>query len=220
MMRHRFVLPAIVGGVVTGVLSALPFISAGNICCCLWVVAGGAAAAYLLQQNQPAPIPAGDGALVGLLAGLLGAAVYLVLSIPITIVVAPMERAILERLLRSSEGMPPELREYLDAQAGVGVRIVIGFLTMLFVGPLFSTLGGVLGSAIFRTPAPGALPAAPPGSLPPVPQAPSPAPAHGATSGPGADTADPAPRGEGTSNSDRAAGGNDGDVRYPSSHDE
>ena len=52
-----------------GVLSALPLVAAGNLCCCLWVVSGGVVAAYLLQQNQSAPITPGDGALVGLLAG-------------------------------------------------------------------------------------------------------------------------------------------------------
>ena len=73
-----------------GVLSALPLVAAGNLCCCLWVVSGGAIAAYLLQQNQSTPITPGDGALAGLFAGLVGAAIYLVLSIPISFLMAPM----------------------------------------------------------------------------------------------------------------------------------
>ena len=36
-----------------------------------------------MQQNHPEPITPGDGALVGLLAGVIGAVVWLVLSIPI-----------------------------------------------------------------------------------------------------------------------------------------
>src|SRR5205814_1251056 len=65
--------PALIGGLVMGVLSALPLVNAANICCCLWVIAGGAVAAYLLQQNQTMPIAPGDGALVGLFAGIIGA---------------------------------------------------------------------------------------------------------------------------------------------------
>ena len=53
--------PAILGGVLIGVLSALPIVSAGNLCCCLWVVLGGVVAAYLLQQNQSTPLNVGDG---------------------------------------------------------------------------------------------------------------------------------------------------------------
>src|SRR4051794_36719437 len=99
MPKASLTQPAIFGGLVMGVLSALPIVSAGNLCCCLWIVSGGVVAAYLLQQNQPAPITQGDGALVGLLAGLAGAFVYLVLSIPITLLVAPMQRQVLARLM-------------------------------------------------------------------------------------------------------------------------
>jgi len=55
------------------VLSALPIVGAANACCCLWVVSGGLLAAYLLQQDRQQPITAGDGAIVGLLAGISGA---------------------------------------------------------------------------------------------------------------------------------------------------
>ncbi len=44
--------PALLGGLVLGVLSALPIVSIGNVCCCLWVISGGVLAAYLLQRNQ------------------------------------------------------------------------------------------------------------------------------------------------------------------------
>src|SRR5258708_17954072 len=101
-----------------GVLSALPIVAAGNICCCLWVVCGGAIAAYLLQQNQSTPITPGDGALVGLLAGLVGALVQFVVSIPVGILVAPFERAMLQRILEMAGSMPPEMRDMLGRYSG------------------------------------------------------------------------------------------------------
>src|SRR5688572_30580798 len=94
--------PALVGGVVMGLLSALPIVSAGNLCCCLWVVTGGVVAAYLLQQNQPAPLAPGDGALVGLLAGVFGAIISVLLSIPISFFVGPLERQVMERLANTA----------------------------------------------------------------------------------------------------------------------
>ena len=140
-----------------GVLSALPLVSAGNVCCCLWVVCGGLVAAYVFQQNQMAPIAPGDGALVGLLAGLLGAFVYLVVSIPVSIVVGPFERALMQRIADMA-GTPPEMREAIERygstdRSSVGFFIVgriVSFIFMLFVGGIFSTLGGLLGAAIFR----------------------------------------------------------------------
>ena len=131
-----------------GVLSALPIISAGNLCCCLWVVCGGAVAAYVLQQNEATPITPGDGALVGLFAGIFGALVYLLISIPITILISPMERAMMERIVDSGR-MPPEFRQYVGTYTGGVLQLTVLFFVMLFVGSIVSTVGGVLGALIF-----------------------------------------------------------------------
>ena len=140
--------PALFGGLIVGVLSALPIISAANLCCCLWVVSGGAMAAYLLQHNQSTPITPGDGAVVGLLAGIVGAFVYLVLSIPITVLVAPMERVLMQRIIENGQ-MPPEFREYVGTYARGAVRLTLGFIFMLTAGSIFSTLGGIVGAVVF-----------------------------------------------------------------------
>jgi hypothetical protein len=147
-----------------GVLSALPLIAAGNLCCCLWVVSGGLVAAYVFQKNQPTPMTQGDGALVGLLAGVAGALVYLVISIPIAFLVAPMEREVLQRLMESSGRMPPEFRAFVSSGAAHGAGLVIGFVVMLVLGAIFSTIGGLVGSVLFRKSAPPAATDAPPPS--------------------------------------------------------
>src|SRR3712207_3305780 len=71
-------LPALLGGLFIGVLSSLPIVKIGNVCCCLWVISGGVLAAWVMQQNTTRPVTPGEGALVGLLAGLVGAAVWIV----------------------------------------------------------------------------------------------------------------------------------------------
>jgi hypothetical protein len=142
--------PVLIGGAVMGVLSALPIISAGNLCCCLWLVTGGAVAAYVLQQNQETPITPGDGALAGLLAGIVGAVIYLVLSIPITILMAPMQRVMMERIFRNAGSLPPEFRDYVGTSIGTALGLAIGFFFILVFGCIFSTLGGLLGAAIFK----------------------------------------------------------------------
>ena len=80
-----------------GVLSALPLVNVGNACCCLWVVSGGVVAAYVLQQNQSTPIEPGDAALAGLLAGLFGAVVTVVVSLPLDLIVGPFYRELAQR---------------------------------------------------------------------------------------------------------------------------
>lgn len=145
----RYTQPALVGGLVMGVLSGLPIIAAGNFCCCLWVISGGLVAAYVLQQNQTTAISAGDGATVGLLAGIVGAFVYLILSVPISFLIAPTERELLLRVM-SRFDMPPQWQEFSTRGVGVGLALMVGFAGHLFVGAIFSTIGGVIGQAIFQ----------------------------------------------------------------------
>jgi len=164
---------AFIGGLVMGVLSALPLVAAGNLCCCLWVVSGGAIAAYLLQQNQSTPITPGDGALVGLLAGLVGAFVQFAVAIPIGILVGPMERAMLQRVLDMAGTMPPDMRDALerysrsDVEFGFGLMIlrrVVALMFGLFIGAVFSTIGGVVGAMIFKRETPPGVIDIPPAS--------------------------------------------------------
>ncbi len=165
-MRASLTQPALIGGVVMGVLSALPIVSVGNACCCLWVVSGGVVAAYVLQQNQTAPITPGDGALVGLLAGLFGALVQAVLSLPINLIVGPMERELMQRILDMAGNIPPDIRDALERYGRDGrngplliLGRIVAFVFWLCVAAVFSTLGGLLGAAMFRKPA------APPGTI-------------------------------------------------------
>ncbi len=127
--------PALLGGLAIGVLSALPVINLAN-CCCAWILFGGGLAAYLMQQQRPTPISVGDGALVGLLAGIIGACVWTLVSIPLQAVLIPLQTSIIERAMSTASDMPPEAREFLQALGGgpaMGVAAVVGLFISLFV---------------------------------------------------------------------------------------
>jgi hypothetical protein len=164
-MAPAKVQPALLGGVAIGVLSALPVISVANLCCCAWIVFGGALAAYLMQANHPEPIQIGDGAIVGLLAGVIGAFVWLVAFIPIAAVMAPFESRLTQRALQNAAGAAPELRELLEGLAAgptFGIGTVFMFFVMLMVSTTFGMFGGLFGALLFRK--------SPPVIPPPIPQ--------------------------------------------------
>jgi len=157
---------AVFGGLFLGVLSGLPFIGFGNCCCCLWVVGGGMIAAYLLQQGQPSPISAGDGATVGLLAGLMGFAVWQVLSLVMMPVTRSFQTRLMSRMLENAGELPPELRQMFDRASSGEVSIpgLIGTaILLLCVSVIFSTVGGLVGAALFRRKVAAAVPDLPPG---------------------------------------------------------
>lgn len=149
--------PSLLGGLFVGVLSALPIISAGNCLCCLWVICGGVLAAYLLQQDQDAPLAAGDGAIVGLLAGIVGALLSSALAIPVQMLMGPLSANLYRQLAQQASEAPPELRSFLEqlGSGSVGVAaVLINLVFSLIFFSVFGLLGGLLGQSLFRKTAP------------------------------------------------------------------
>lgn len=175
--------PALLGGVVIGVLSALPVINLAN-CCCAWILFGGGLAAYLMQQQRPTPISPGDGALVGLLAGVIGAFVWTVVAIPISAMMIGFESSMLDNVISNASEMPPDVRALLESlRSGParGAAAVIAFFVTLCVCAVFGMLGGLFGALFFRKsepppPPPPPVPTFEPPFLPPLPSPPPPAP--------------------------------------------
>src|SRR5258708_36345582 len=96
--------PAIIGGVVVGLLSAIPFVNFVNVCCCLWAILGGGLAAHLYIKASPTPVKTGDGAVLDLLAGVVGAVIYIVIGLPLAILV---ETTMIARASRMVENVKP-----------------------------------------------------------------------------------------------------------------
>jgi len=142
--------PAIIGGVVIGLLSIIPIVSLGNFCCCLWAILGGLLATYLYVKNSPVPASPGDGAILGAIAGAVGGVIVIVLGIPISIVAGGITR---ELFIRIMESVNPSQAEMLRAQMAAGETIVGAIVNAIILAVLlviFSTLGGLIGVPIFE----------------------------------------------------------------------
>lgn len=127
--------PALLGGLIVGVLSAIPFI---NYCCCIWSIGGGALAAYLYIKSSPLPVGTGDGAMVGGLAGVIGGIIYIILGLPIALVFG---MAAMQDSLRQSG---------VDLPISGFLLMVVGAIIGAIILALLATLGGIIGVAIFR----------------------------------------------------------------------
>ena len=155
--------PAVIGGVVLGLLSAIPFVNFVNICCCFWAILGGLLASYLYVKNSPVPANAGDGAIVGAIAGAIGAVIYLVVGIPLAIVSGSAMRSIFINLMSSIDPNQADLvRRQLEAQgdniSGVIVQSLIGAVLLL----VFAVIGGLIGIPLFEKRKGGTMPPPPP----------------------------------------------------------
>jgi hypothetical protein len=139
--------PALLGGLIVGILSAIPFI---NYCCCIWSIGGGALAAFLYIKSSPVPVTTGDGAVVGGLAGVFGGILYLIIGLPIALLFGMA--AIQEQLTRSGVQLP--ISGFLFAVvAGIFVAVILAVL---------ATVGGLIGVAIFEKRKGSGVPPPPP----------------------------------------------------------
>jgi len=165
--------PTLIGGVAFGIASAIPILNFANCLCCSLVIASGFLAAFLYSKecrNAGAEFRAGGGALVGLVAGLF----YALAS---TVVSALMPKPDPEEMIEMMEqfNVPPEsidmMSRFMEGSSGV-MGILIGFFVTLLIAAIFSTLGGLIGGAVFKVLPPEAPPADPTGTAPPPPPAP------------------------------------------------
>lgn len=145
---------SLLGGLFIGVLSSLPVVNIAN-CCCLWVVVGGVLTVYLQQQGRPTAIAPADAALSGLLAGLIGSFIYLALSALMFSMAsgAGLEDRVRE-MVEQYPQMPAETRDILiNMTEGQGFFLLVSLVTIPIYA-IVSMLGGLLGTLIFRKPAP------------------------------------------------------------------
>ena len=76
-------IPALYGGVIMGIVSSVPFLSAINCLCCAGIMFGGFLAVFFYKNNftpDTPPYTTGDCMAVGALAGVVGAFVGTVLN--------------------------------------------------------------------------------------------------------------------------------------------
>lgn len=144
---------ALIGGAIVGVLSAIvsqiPIVS---LCCCVWGLGGGAVAGLIYVKGSPVRVRIGDGAVVGALAGVVGALIYIVISLPIALFLG--SAAIEEQLKRSGLQMP---------MSGA-LLLVIGSLIAGVCLIILATIGGLIAVPIFEKRKDDATPPPPPNS--------------------------------------------------------
>jgi hypothetical protein len=151
--------PALVGGVMAGILSVIPIVNFANCCFCAWLLVGGAVAAKMLINRAPRPVRSGEGAQVGAVAGLIAAGIYSLISLAFAVfnIGQRFQEEMLNRMAEMSNdpNFQAAIRKMIEdganqpvAQKLVSVVIVLIIVSVIYIG--FSTLGGLLGVALFE----------------------------------------------------------------------
>lgn len=155
MNQEGMLKPALTGGVLLGILSALPLF---NCLCCAWVIGGGMLAAHLYVSNSPVTVTLGRGITLGLFAGIIGGVVDTLLSIPLHLLLSRMGMGLVEQMRQTLDripNLPAETRTMLESifsgsgEIAIAFLIFTGFLKMVIYG-IIAMMGGALGVALFE----------------------------------------------------------------------
>jgi len=142
--------PALIGGVVLGLLSVIPFVNFANICCCLWALVGGALATNLYVKSSPTPASAGDGAILGVLAGLVGGAIVVVIGIPVQLAVGTAMQSVMVNFVESVNPSQAEMMRQQMAAGSTVAGAIVNQIIAAVVLFIFAIIGGLLGVPIFE----------------------------------------------------------------------
>jgi hypothetical protein len=151
--------PALIGGLVAGLLSVIPGLNIINCCFCAWLLVGGALASKMVINRTPRPVKNGEGAQIGAFAGVIAAGIYFFLSV--TLIALSIGQEFQQKMLSQlSEKMgnpdfQEAMRKYIELLANqtptqrlVSALPGLVILSLIFIG--FSTLGGLLGVVLFE----------------------------------------------------------------------
>jgi hypothetical protein len=153
-------MPALVGGAAAGVLTSIPFL---GCFCCLWIIGGAMLSAHLYAKNSPASLTSGDGAIVGIFAGIVAAVVTSVLSLPLQAINREFARKFMDQVSQWFQKMPSEWDAWLQrsARGTTLAMFLFGLVVSAAVFAVFGALGGVIGTSLFgkkKTPPPQGAP--------------------------------------------------------------
>ncbi len=150
--------PALIGGVALGVASAIPFLNCLNCACCALAIGGGfLASALYFKDAVPAPQPPyGDGAVLGAMAGVIGAFTASIVSIPFQLLSSSLgfqpDISQIEEALGDQE-IPPIVQQFMEAMFSGGFAIgaiLIGLVFNLVLFTIFAMIGAIIGVAVFN----------------------------------------------------------------------
>lgn len=147
--------PAFLAGIILGVTSSLPYV---NCCCWLWVVGAGVLAVYFLRNESPGEIAMRVGVRLGLLTGMFGALFWQILDLPISYIYGPERIRQIREMIENAPNLPAESVRILEWLVELlhdpfnPALILFGVLSKLFICGVFTTVGGILGVALFGKP--------------------------------------------------------------------
>lgn len=151
------IIPALYGGVIMALISAIPFLNFINCLCCAGVMLGGLIAVYFYKNNfTPGTVQytSGDCMAVGAMAGVFGAVIGTFLSVASLALFGNIMGEFLIQMFRDMNlDIPEEALDAIEQSMSAGLTFFSFFIQLvssLFIDTIFGLLGGLIGYSIYK----------------------------------------------------------------------
>ena len=157
--RPRKLLPALYGGIIMAVISAVPVLNLLNCLCCAGIMLGGLMSVFFYKNDlspTTTPLSSTDGLQLGALAGVFGAIAGTLLQAIMLAAFGNIGGETAMQILRGfADQIPPDVLDQIEKgmeQSGgfTGLSILWTFFTSIILYPLFGLLGGLIGYSVFK----------------------------------------------------------------------
>jgi hypothetical protein len=139
--------------VIIGVLGA--FARGVGCCNCLLPIGGGILAVYFYSKRTMAAVQPGEGAMMGAIAGAVAGVIYLIIGVPLVYFIsAGAVQAQFDQLRQQGINIPAGL-------SILALSIIFGVIGVV-VYTILATIGGLIGTSIFKGTPTGTPPTPPP----------------------------------------------------------
>jgi hypothetical protein len=154
--------PALICGIAAGVLTAVPLV---NCFCCLWIIGGAMLAAYLFTKGSAALLTPSDGAVLGILTGIVAALADSVVSLPFENMNREYVQRFMDQFSQLFKEMPSGMERWIESRASgpSPAWFLLGLLASAAIYAVFGALGGLIGVSLFGK---KSLPPSPPQGTP------------------------------------------------------
>lgn len=168
--KPNMLMPALFGGIITGVLAGIPYLNFVNCLCCAGVIFGGFMSVFFYNKDltpQMPPLASSDGLKLGALSGVFGAIIGTIIGALVMAVVGNIAGQVMYDMIYNfydSAGildqMPPDALDQMEQGMKEGGLSVFNVIISLIIYPIFGLLGGLIGYSVYK-PKGGTPPPAP-----------------------------------------------------------
>lgn len=150
-------IPALYGGVIMALISAIPFINFINCFCCAGVMLGGFLSVFFYKNNftpDTPPFTSGDCMGIGALAGVFGAIMGTVLTLASLMLFGNIMGEFIFSIIRNMNlELPQEALDAMEESMSAGMTFISMFIQLisnLVIDTIFGLLGGLIGYSVYK----------------------------------------------------------------------